>query len=168
MVMSQAYMAVFSGPLGNSDTDTRYRRCAIRISDNTWVSDEWHVEARNERRCVHHDLGEGLLSTLWDWSVFRRNVKCRLDWCRYSIMDAKVERNDVRDLVIQRLSVLRAVVSDRDTLAEVMACLRVLGADDDVSHVPATKVREQGLYLEDRMVNLAASAVAQYIERLTV
>ena len=59
------------------------------------------------------------------------------------------------------------MVSDRDTLAEVMACLRVLGADDDVSHVPATKVREQGLYLEDRMVSLDAGAVAQYIERLT-
>lgn len=162
-----AWMAVFSGPLGSSGDDTAYRKRAIKISDNTYVSDEWHVSARNEGRCVHHGMGEGLLNTLWDWSVFRRNVKSRLDWCRYSIMDAKVERKDVRELVIHRLYVLRAVVSDRDVLAEVMACLRLLDVEWDVVHVPATKIRESSLYLEDRMVNLDASAVAQYIERLT-
>lgn len=167
MSHGQAWMAVFSEPLDGSSGDAAYRRCAIKISDNTYVSDEWHVEAKNEGRCVHHDLGEGLLTTLWDWSVFRRNVKSRLDYCRYAIMDAKVERNDVRELVVHRLSVLRAVVSDKDVLAEVLACLRVLGVEDNVAHVRATKVRGQSLYLEDRMVNLDAGAVAQYIERLT-
>tara|TARA_R100000808_G_C2125171_1_gene135539 strand:- start:836 stop:1324 length:489 start_codon:yes stop_codon:yes gene_type:complete len=161
-------MAVFSLPLGNSEADAAYRRCAIKISDNTWVSDEWHVEARNEGRCVHHDLGECMLQTLWDWSEFRRNVKGQLGWCRYAIMDARAERKDVRELVIQRLGVLRAVVSDKDTLAEVIAYMKILGVEDDVLPIgPSAVGRPKTLYLEDRMINLDPGAVEQYIERMT-
>jgi hypothetical protein len=163
----QAYMAVFSGPLDGSGDTSDYRRYAIKISDNTYVSDEWHGEARNGGWVVHHSLGEWALGTLWDWSVFKRNVKARLDYCRYAIMDAKVERKDVRELVIQRLGVLRAIVSDKEVLAEVMACLSVLGIEEDVSHMAETEELKPVLHLEDRMVNLDADAVAQYIKRMT-
>ena len=164
----QPQIVIYGRPTGRTTLDAPFKRYAIHINNVTYVSDGVPAnDEGNPHRFTACRLAPCQLETLWYWSAFRESAEGQLAKCRCAILEDKIKSKKILAWTIRRLAVLRCAVSDKEVLAEVVACLKILGADEGITDIPQTTSRKGAVYLDDRMVRLDPESVALYIERLT-
>ena len=164
----QPQIVIYNNPPGSATLDAPFKRYAIHINNVTYVSDE--LPPRDEEmphRFTACRLAPCQLETLWDWEAFRESAHRQLAKCRGAILEGKIQSRKVLAWTTRRLTVLCSAVSDREVLAEAVACLKILGGEEGITTIPKTTSHKGAVYLDDRMVRLDPESVALYIGRLT-